>query len=59
MAKATTKLKDLHVRKVDFVDSGANQDAHIKLVKRREDTEDTGGKGIMNILEKMCLFQMI
>lgn len=56
MAKATTKLKDLHVRKVDFVDSGANQDAHIKLVKRREDTEDTGGKGIMNILEKMFHF---
>lgn len=32
-----TKLKDLKVKKVDFVDAGANQRADIVLYKRRED----------------------
>ncbi len=32
-----TKLKDLKVTKVDFVDVGANQDAHIMLYKRADD----------------------
>ncbi len=31
-----TKLKNLKVKKVDFVDEGANPDAHIKLFKRKE-----------------------
>lgn len=35
-----TKLKNLKVKKVDFVDEGANPDAHIKLFKRN----DTGDK---------------
>ena len=29
-----TKLKNLKVKKVDFVDEGANPDAHIELFKR-------------------------
>ena len=31
-----TKLKNLNVKKVDFVDEGANQQADIKLFKRRD-----------------------
>ena len=31
-----TKLKNLKVTKVDFVDQGANPDAHIKLFKRKD-----------------------
>ncbi|MCI8285428.1 MAG: hypothetical protein HFE90_09250 [Firmicutes bacterium] len=34
------KLKNLNVRKVDFVDEGANQEAHIKLFKRKDDEAD-------------------
>ena len=36
-----TKLKDLKVKKVDFVDEGANQRADIKLLKSKNGTEDT------------------
>lgn len=36
-----TKLKGLHVKKVDFVDEGANQRADIKLLKSKNGTEDT------------------
>lgn len=36
----STKLKNLRVKKVDFVDEGANPDADIKLFKRK-DVEDT------------------
>lgn len=32
-----TKLKNLKVTKVDFVDEGANPDAHIKLFKRKDE----------------------
>ena len=32
------KLKDLKVTKVDFVDEGANPDAHIRLFKSRDET---------------------
>lgn len=31
-----TRLKNLHVKKVDFVDEGANQRADVKLYKRKE-----------------------
>lgn len=31
-----TKLKNLKVTKVDFVDEGANPDAHIRLYKRKD-----------------------
>lgn len=34
---AATKLKNLKVTNVDFVDEGANPDAHIMLYKRRDD----------------------
>lgn len=34
------KLKNLNVRKVDFVDEGANQEAYIKLYKRKDDETD-------------------
>lgn len=36
-----TKLKDLRVTKVDFVDQGANQDAHIMLYKRKDGASGT------------------
>ena len=36
-----TKLKHLKVKKVDFVDEGANPDAHIRLFKRKDKQEDT------------------
>ena len=32
-----TKLKHLKITKVDFVDEGANPDAHIMLFKRKQD----------------------
>lgn len=34
-----TKLKNLKVTKVDFVDEGANPDAHIRLFKRKDGDE--------------------
>lgn len=46
-----TKLRNLNIKKVDFVDEGANPDAHITLYKRRE-----AGKGEndqMNWLERV------
>lgn len=36
-----TKLKGLEVTKVDFVDEGANPDAHIKLFKKRDKAESS------------------
>ena len=32
-----TKLKNLRISKVDFVDEGANPDAHIKLTKSKSE----------------------
>lgn len=34
-----TKLKNLRISKVDFVDEGANPDAHIKLTKSKGERE--------------------
>ena len=34
-----TKLKNLKVRKVDFVDQGANPEAHIKIKKNKEESK--------------------
>lgn len=34
--KLATKLKNLHIRKVDFVDEGANQRADIKIAKKKD-----------------------
>lgn len=40
-----TKLKNLRISKVDFVDEGANPDAHIKLTKSKgEKGQSTGEK---------------
>ncbi len=51
-----TRLKNLRIKKVDFVDEGANPDAHIMLYKNR----DAGGKpaekrdeGNANILKRL------
>lgn len=38
-----TKLKNLKITKVDFVDQGANPDAHILLFKRKDKTKTEGG----------------
>lgn len=38
------KLKDLKISKVDFVDEGANQQANIVLLKRKEDAAKGGEK---------------
>lgn len=38
-----TKLKNLKVKKVDFVDEGANPDAHIRL-KKNKDAEQSAGE---------------
>ena len=34
--KLATKLKNLHIRKVDFVNEGANQRADIKIAKKKD-----------------------
>ena len=39
-----TKLKNLKIRKVDFVDEGANPDAHIRMLKRRDGEMQTAGE---------------
>ena len=52
-----TKLKNLKIRKVDFVDEGANPDAHIKMVKSKNGGEQSvGEKGTGNILKRMFGF---
>lgn len=44
-SKVATKLKNLKVRKVDFVDEGANPDANILLFKRRDVGKGELGEG--------------
>lgn len=55
-----TKLKNLEVSKVDFVDEGANPDADIKLLKRKDgagqSSDNEGGNGVGNILKKLLGF---
>lgn len=55
-----TKLKNLEVTKVDFVDQGANPDAHIKLYKRKDGqepvSEESGGEKGSGILKKLVAF---
>lgn len=36
-----TFLRNLKIRKVDLVDQGANQHAHIRLAKRNDETSET------------------
>lgn len=53
------KLKNLIVRKVDFVEEGANPDAHIRMLKRKnregKPKEVENSKGV-NILKKLFGF---
>lgn len=55
-----TKLKNLKIKKVDFVDEGANPDAHIKMLKRKDEEGQSEGenseKGTRNILKKLFGF---
>ena len=39
------KLKNLKVRKVDFVDEGANPDSHIRMIKRKDKERQSAEKG--------------
>lgn len=54
MAKEKTKLKNLTVKKVDFVDAGANQEADILLTKRLEPDGEPEGfvKGLLSYIKK-------
>jgi len=54
-----TKLKNLKIKKVDFVDDGANPKAHIRLFKSKdgektehEQLED--GQNSQNVLERLA-----
>lgn len=53
-----TRLKNLIIRKVDFVDEGANPDAHIGMVKRRGGAgrQDGGESPKGNVLKKLFGF---
>lgn len=53
-----TKLKNLRIKKVDFVDEGANPDAHIRMIKRKDGqtVEEGGKKEPGNILKKLLGF---
>lgn len=55
-----TKLKNLKIKKVDFVDEGANPDAHIRMIKRRNGEGQSEGenskKGTGNIMKKLFGF---
>lgn len=55
-----TKLKNLKIRKVDFVDEGANPDAHIRMLKRRDGetqtAEEDSKKGTGSILKRLFGF---
>ncbi|MCI8692623.1 MAG: hypothetical protein HFH91_07770 [Lachnospiraceae bacterium] len=55
-----TKLKNLKIKKVDFVDEGANPDAHIRMLKRKDGetqtAEEEHKKGSGSILKKMLGF---
>ncbi|MDE6905553.1 MAG: hypothetical protein K2P76_11605 [Lachnospiraceae bacterium] len=55
-----TKLKNLSISKVAVVDEGANPDAHIRMMKRKDldvqPPEGDSGKGNGNILKKLFAF---
>lgn len=54
------KLKNLRIRKVDFVDEGANPDAHIRMIKRKDGegqaAEEDSRKEPGNMLKKLLGF---
>jgi hypothetical protein len=43
-SEVATKLKNLKIKKVDFVDEGANPDAHIRLLKSKNGGEQSVGE---------------
>lgn len=54
-----TKLKNLKVTKVDFVDEGANPDAHIQLFKSRDETmlgEEQKEENRPGVLKRLITF---
>lgn len=55
-----TRLKNLSIEKVAVVDEGANPDAHIRMMKRKDldvqPPEGDSGKGNGNILKKLFAF---
>lgn len=55
-----TRLKNLSIEKVAVVDEGANPDAHIRMMKRKDldvqPPEGDSGKGTGNILKKLFAF---
>ncbi|MCM1245505.1 MAG: hypothetical protein NC293_07670 [Roseburia sp.] len=48
-----TRLKNLRIKKVDFVDEGANPDAHIMLYKNRDVTGKPIEEGNTNVLKRL------
>lgn len=53
------RLGNLTIKKVDFVDEGANPDSHIRLFKRRDGTHihDKGGEGEQQgVLKRLVAF---
>lgn len=56
----STRLKNLKIKKVDFVDEGANPDAHIRMLKKKDGGEQTveedSKKNIGSILKKLFGF---
>lgn len=55
-----TRLKNLKIKKVDFVDEGANPDAHIRMLKKKDGEEQTAEedskKNTGSILKKLFGF---
>ena len=55
-----TKLKNLKIKKVDFVEEGANPDAHIRMIKRKDGGEKPkeadNTRGVENIWKKLFGF---
>ena len=49
-----TKLKNLKITKVDFVDDGANPEAHIRLFKSKDGVEPPHDEGAEKIGRASC-----
>ena len=56
-----TKLRNLKIRKVDFVDEGANPDADIKMRKKKDKEEPKNSSSILKkLLLSLCaIFNLI
>ena len=53
-----TKLKNLKIRKVDFVDEGANPDAHIGILKHKagEQATEKSGEKVPGFMDRLLSF---